>query len=509
MSSLGYLSLFRQLDERPDVAVHRLTTEALNPSDLKDAELMGLSFAFELDVVEILKAFEALRIPTFSDHRNDDHPLVFAGGPVVITNPEPYADFFDFFIIGEGEEAMDKLMTVFSTVRHLPRAEQLLALAQQVPGVYVPSLYEVVYAPPTNGVGGPIQAILPKVEGIPFPVQKQVVSDMSATIASSPILSPEAIFPNTFMVEVMRGCPHRCRFCLASYSMLPARGPGLGLIQSTIEQGLKHTNRIGLVGALIAEHPEFESLCEFLRTQPSIEIGSASLRADTLTDTIAQTFVHGGQKTVTIAVESGSERLRHRINKHLKTEAIYNAAAILERAGIPQLKLYMMVGLPDETMDDLAETVALVKGLKKAHPRLKLTFGCSTHVPKAATPFQWVARESVKSLQEKHWYLQKHVSRLAAFRPTSPKWDHLQAILSRGDRRLAPWLVAFVQAGGNLGAINRATKGMASVSLRHPLPDLDALACDQRSADTIHPWDVLHLGVSKDTLFRESGIKPI
>lgn len=501
MSSLGYLMLFQQLDQNPNVAVNRINTDNMAQEPISDLELMGVSFSFELDVLEILNILNHYGLPFYARDRSDDVPLLFAGGPVVMTNPEPYADFFDFFLIGEGEEALNTLIEAMKTLRHLPKKERLLALAQAVPGIYVPSLYDVTYAP-----AGEILDIRPNTPGVPFPIEKQWIKSMSEVIAATPILTVDTVFSNTFLVEVMRGCAHRCRFCLASYSMLPARGPSLDSVIAAIETGLRYTPKIGLLGALIADHPEFDALCSFIKAKEGIQVTAASLRADTMTDHIAQTFAHGGQQNVTLAIETGSEKLRRRINKHLKTEAILNAASITARAGIKNLKLYTMVGLPGEDMQDLEDTVALAKAIKKENPLLKIALGNSTFVPKAATPFQWVSRETSKDLEQKQAYLRKALVKIADFRPQSPKWDFIQAALSRGDRRLSAWIIAFWQSGANLGALNRVAKQFETTTPELPLPPLAWYALRERPVTEILPWDTLFLGVSKEILYKESGL---
>ncbi len=502
MSSLGYLNLFRQLDIRPDVDAVRINTDNMATISLNQVELMGFSFSFELDILEVIRMLDFYQIPLYAKDRDNAIPLIFAGGPVVMTNPEPYADFFDFFIIGEGEEVLEDLINAYKRLRHVQnRDDLLLGLAQSVAGIYVPSLYEVEYAS-----GGEITAITPKVEGIPFPVEKRFIADMDTVVSSSPILTKDTVFSNTFLVEVMRGCAHRCRFCLASYSMLPARGPSLDYIRERIEHGLQYTDKIGLLGVLIADHPDFDQLCDFLKAKEGIQVTAASLRADTLTPHIAETFKHGSQQTVTIAVETGSEKLRKRINKHLKTDAILNAASVTAEVGIPALKVYSMVGLPDEDQQDLQDTVDLMKQIKRENPRLKLHLGCSTFVPKAATPFQWMARESTRSLQDKHEFLRKSLVKTCDFRPTSPKWDYVQALFSRGDRRLSRFIVAFAQQGANLGALNRTLKLLRNQPGTVDLPPLDWYALRRREAQEILPWDSLFLGVSKEILYRESGL---
>lgn len=502
MSSLGYLNLFRQLDENPTVNARRITTDDMHLQPVHNLDLAGFSFSFELDILEVLRMLDFYHIPLYACER-DQEPLIFAGGPVVMTNPEPYADFFDFFIIGEGEEVLNDLIAAYRSIQHIAsRQEKLKALALMVPGLYVPSLYEVTY-----GDSGEILAIQPTLEGLPFPIEKRLVLDMDSVIVSTPIVTQDTVFSNTFLVEVMRGCAHRCRFCLASYSMLPARGPSLSHLLERIENGLQYTDKIGLLGALIADHPEFDALCDVLKSKPNIQVSAASLRADTLTPHIAETFKHGGQQNITIAVESGSESLRKRINKHLKTDAILQAAETTFKAGIPGLKLYMMAGLPDETQADLEETVSLVKRIKKQNPQLKLHVGCSTFVPKAATPFQWMAREDSKVLQEKQEFLRKSLVKTCDFRPSSPKWDAVQALFSRGDRRLAPFIVEFSRQGANLGALNRTLKQFKQSAVKVDLPPLDWYALRKRDHLEIFPWDVLFLGVSKETLYKESGLE--
>jgi radical SAM superfamily enzyme YgiQ (UPF0313 family) len=272
----------------------------------------------------------------------------------------------------------------------------------------------------------------------------------------------------------------------------------LGELIKSVEMGLKHTQSIGLLGALIADHPDFETLCEFVQQQDNIEVSAASLRADTLSLNVAKTFAHGQQKTLTIAVESGSEKVRKKINKHLSTESIYQAAQNMVEAGIPNLKLYFMVGLPEEAPEDVDESCKLVAGIKKQFPQLKLEIGCSTFVPKAQTPFQWMPRHTTGELKKRHEQFRKGTFKWGNFRPTSPKWDTLQAILSRGDRRLAPFIVEYMKEGGNLGAVNRAFK-----QLMGQMPDLETIATSAITYETILPWDHLSLGQAKQSLYRE------
>lgn len=511
MSSLGYLVLFQQLDQNPDVDARRIYADTLNEHNPRELELMGFSFAFELDVVKILDTFAAYDIPFFAKDRERRHPLVFAGGPVPMSNPEPFAEFFDFFLVGEGEEMMAHLMQVYRKYRDLTDREELIhRLAAEVPGLYAPAMYDVRY----EGPDGPLSAIVPKYDDIPPLVQKQIVANMDDFVASTPIISDKAIFSNTLLVEVMRGCAHRCRFCLASYSMLPPMGSGLpaargGLLQTIIdkiEEGTQYTDKVGLLGALISNHPNFPELCDYLDAKidkmPGLTISSSSLRVDGLTSQIANTFKKGGQKQLTLAIETGSDRMRRRINKNLKHEQILESSAVMGRAEFEGVKFYGMVGLPDETDADVEQLVDLLKEVKANNPKMKIHLGCSSFVPKAGTPFQWQPKIDNKLVDHRFNILRKGLLKVADVRASSAKWDYFQAFLSRGDRRLSKLLIRFYELGGSLGSVNRAYKELKEEG-KVDFPDLDWYALRERPESEILPWDMISLGTPKEILYKE------
>lgn len=511
MSSLGYLVLFQQMDINPDVDVRRIYADTLMEHNPKELEFMGLSFAFELDIVKVLDTFAAYNIPMFAKDRERSHPLIFAGGPVPMSNPEPFAEFFDFFLIGEGEEMMVNLMQVYRKYRDLQDREELIhRLAAEVPGLYAPGMYEVTY----EGPDGPLAAITPKYDDIPALVQKQLVANMDDYIASTPIISDKAIFSNTLLVEVMRGCAHRCRFCLASYSMLGPTGSGIpaargGTIEKIIkiiENGIQYTDKVGLLGALVSDHPEFPALCDYLDNKEGLTISSSSLRVDTLTQQIANTFKKGGQKQLTLAIETGSERMRRRINKNLKHDQILEAAAMMSKAGLEGVKFYGMVGLPDEVDHDVELLGDLLKEVRKENPKLKIHLGCSSFVPKAGTPFQWQPKITNKLVDQRFEILRKSLLKTADVRASSAKWDYFQAFLSRGDRRLSKLIVRFYELGGSLGSVNRAYKELKSEG-KVDFPDLDWYALRERPENEVLPWDMISLGVPKHILYKE-GLPP-
>jgi radical SAM superfamily enzyme YgiQ (UPF0313 family) len=489
ITSLGYQIVWATLALRSDVQVSRLFTDISEPLPTQP-ELIGFSVSWELDYINILERLEFLNIPIRSINREDSHPLVFGGGPVLTANPEPFADFFDLILLGDGEELLPNFITAYQQVRTANRQTKLKHLAQ-VPGVYVPSLYQVTYDSPD----GKITSIEPIIAEIPAKVHKQTYR--GNTLSASTVVTEKAAWENIFMVEVVRSCPEMCRFCLASYLTLPFRTASLeASLIPAIEQGLSITNRIGLLGASVTQHPEFSELLDYL-SQPQYEdvrLSIASVRTNTVTVQLAETLAKRDTKSLTIAIESGSDKVRKIINKKLENEEIIQAAINAKIGGLKALKLYGMVGIPGEEPEDLEATLALMKQLKKAAPGLKLTLGCSTFVPKSHTPFQWfgVNSEAEKRLK----LLEKHLRKDGIdFRPESYKWSVIQAVISRGDRRVSHLLELVRDYGDSLGSYRRAFK-----QLRGQLPELDYYVFENWHLDDILPWHHLQGPLPEATL---------
>jgi radical SAM superfamily enzyme YgiQ (UPF0313 family) len=495
ITSLGYQVVWATLASRSDLQVSRLFTDCHEPLPVKP-ELLGYSLSWELDYVNILNLLEFLGIPVRAGDRTDHHPLVFGGGPVLTANPEPFADFFDVILLGDGENLLGDFIEAYKEVRTADRPNQLRRLAQ-VPGVYVPTLYEVTYHDST----GAIASIQPTTAEIPPLVEKQTYR--GNTLSASTVVTEKAAWENIYMVEVVRSCPEMCRFCLASYLTLPFRTPSVtGSLIPAIERGLEVTNRIGLLGASVTQHPEFEVLLDYL-SQPQYEdvrLSIASVRTNTVTQKLAETLAKRDTRSITIAVESGSERLRQIINKKLKNEEIIQAAINAKAGGLKSLKLYGMVGVPGEEMSDVEQTVAMMKDIKKAVPGLRLTLGCSTFVPKAHTPFQWfgVNPQAEKRLK----FLEKQLrSQGMEFRPESYNWSVIQALISRGDRRLSHLLELTRHYGDSVGSFRRAFK-----ELRGKLPELDFYVHAEWSIDQVLPWSHLQGPLPQATLLKHLDI---
>ncbi|MEP0853182.1 B12-binding domain-containing radical SAM protein [Trichocoleus sp. FACHB-40] len=489
ITSLGYQVVWATLAMRCDVQVSRLFTDTQEQLP-RNPELVGFSVSWELDYVNILNLLESLEIPTRAAARSDNHPLVFGGGPVLTANPEPFADFFDVILLGDGENLLPNFIEAYKEVRQADRQTQLKRLAQ-VPGIYVPSLYVVEY----HNADGLIKSIQPVNEAIPCRVEKQTYR--GNTLSASTVVTEKAAWENIYMVEVVRSCPEMCRFCLASYLTLPFRTASLedSLIPA-IERGLAVTNRLGLLGASVTQHPEFQTLLEYL-SQPKyddVRLSIASVRTNTVTVQLAETLAKRDTRSLTIAIESGSERLRQIINKKLHNDEIVQAAINAKAGGLTGLKLYGMAGIPGEEPEDLDATVAMMRSLKRAAPGLRLTLGCSTFVPKAHTPFQWfgVNREAEKRLKK----LDKELRREGInFRPESYNWSVMQALISRGDRRLSYLLELTRHYGDSLGSYRRAFK-----ELRGQVPELDYYVHANWSLEQVLPWSHLAGPLPVETL---------
>lgn len=488
ITSLGFQVVYGLLRKHPGLAVSRLFTD-LAESLPREPKLVGFSFSWELDYGNILSLLEQLEIPIWSQQRQVNHPLVFGGGPVLTANPEPYADFFDVILLGDGEDLLENFIQVYRSIQSAPRLEQLIALAQ-VPGIYVPGLYEVVYREPTGTIE--------RIQGIHSDVPKTVVKQTyrGNTLAASCIVTPQAAWENIYLVEVVRSCPELCRFCLASYLTLPFRTPSLEGLIPVIEKGLTVTNRLGLLGASVTQHPEFESLLDYLGQSQfdHLRLSIASVRTNTVTEKLARTLAKRDTRSITIAIESGAGRLREIVNKKLENDQIWEAAKQAQAGGLKGIKLYGMVGIPGEIPADVAATLELMQQLKKRTPGFRFTLGCSTFVPKAQTPFQWLGVNP--QAQQRLKYLQKGLGQVGVeFRPESYQWSVIQALLARGDRRLSSVLEQVRHYGDSLGSYKRAFK-----ELKNNLGAWEDYIFADWNLERVLPWQHLQGPLPRQTL---------
>lgn len=474
LSSLGYLWMFKTIDELEGVSIERICSDTKNTHFRREqVKLFGFSFSFDLDFLTIFSMLEKYNIPLKAAEREGKYPLIFAGGPVVTANPMPYNEYFDFFIIGDGEDVNLQVVNTCKENSNKSKCE-ILKLLSNIEGVYVPKY------------------------------TKNKVNKLTKRLTEciyTPILSEDAFFKNTFILELARGCANRCGFCLASYLNLPLRFMPYKDVLNIIELGLANTNKIALLGAQISAHPHFKDICAFIYNKiqdgKDIEMSVSSLRVDAITPEVVKTLVAGGQKNSTLAIEAGSDRLRKVINKNLCEEQIFNAVNIARENGLKGLKFYGMIGLPTETDEDIQAIIKLGKKIKDLHKGFDISFGFSSFVPKPHTPFQWCGRESSKSLEAKANYLKKELHKIGiSANISSIKWDYWQAVLSRGDETLNNFIYDVYKKGGKLGAFKSAAKENNI--------NTDYFALENYKFEKKLPWDFIDIRPGKDFLISEN-----
>ncbi len=428
MASLGYLSIFKLIDLMDDVFVERVYSDTKTTrAHIKDVSVMGFSTSFEIDILTIIKMLEKYNIPLHYKDRDDSHPLIFAGGPAINSNPIPFAEFYDFISIGEGQLTKEVLQFVADN-KDLSR-DELLNHIKDFEGVWVPKFgkYDV-----------------------------NAIKDKLDEPVYTPILSPKSYFKDTFIIEIERGCPKMCNFCSASWMNLPTRYIDKEKVKEAIDLGLKYANKIAFLGAFVAGHPDFDEIIDYIkekRKSQEIEISISSLRADLKDDKLFKALVECGQKTATIAIEAASQKMRDYIKKDLSEDEIIKTVDMAQKAGLKGLKIYTMIGFNQETQEDIQALVDLAKKLKEKHKGFDLTFSLSTLVPKPHTPFESIMREDSKSLEKKIEYLKKGLHKLGVnFRPSSVDWDSISSILSRADFSMFEYLIEVVKQGAKLGA---------------------------------------------------------
>lgn len=474
LSSLGYLWLYHLVDKMEDVNIERIYSDTKSTHIHRDkVDLIGFSMSFDMDFMHVLSFLKKNKFEYRAKDRTEEEPLLYAGGPVITANPEPYKNIFDFFVIGDGEDLNTEIVRFCAENKNLPKADKLEILSK-MDGVYVPSVKQEKIVKRTKKLSECIY---------------------------TPIISNKSFFKNTFILEVERGCANRCGFCLASYLNLPIRFVSYEQLIDIIELGLSKTQKIALLGAQVTAHPDFEKVCEYIHTKikngQKIELGVSSLRVDSFKPEIVQTLVDAGQKNLTLAIEAGSERLRRVINKNLTEEQIFKAIDVAKTCGLRGLKFYGMIGLPTETQEDIDEIVTLSKRIKAKHKGFGVTFGFSTFVPKPNTPFQWFGRTDEKILEGRANYLKKELHKLGIHATiSSSKWDYWQAVLSRGDEKLSDFIIDVYKHGGKLGAFKKSAKELGI--------DTDYYAYQNYEYDKVLPWDFIVTKPGKEFLIKES-----
>jgi len=505
MSSLGYQTVYGLINGFEDIVCERAFLPDADEEksnrirtvesgrNLSDFDIVAFSISFENDYPHLLSILAKAGLPLLSSERYPPNPLIIAGGVTSLLNPEPLSLFVDCFLIGEAEVILSPFFECFRASSD--RKTLLMDLARKVKGAYVPSLYKTVYKQ-----DGTLEAFQPR-EGAPGKVQRVFAKDLKGFDTCSVILTPRTTFANTSLIEGARGCPHGCRFCAAGFVYRPPRFREAGQLQESVERAGKKAKSVGLVAAAVADIPSLDSFCK-KAIDCNLELSFSSLRADLLTEPLLSAFKKAGSKTVTIAPDAGSERLRRVINKGVRESDVLRAVDLLVGAGIPNVKLYFMVGLPTETLSDVDAIVGLCKRVKhrflsasRSQARIgEIVVSVSSFVPKPFTPFQWVPMEDVKTLKKKIKIIKDGLERVPNVKVHAdvPRWAYIQALLSRGDRRVGSLLAAVHRNGGNWAK-----------SLKESVINPESFVYRRRPFDEILPWDFIDHGLKKTFLIKE------
>ena len=450
MRNLGLQAVYAMLNSREDarcerfflpdpddLAEHQRTGFPLHSLEtqrpLSDFDLVAFSLSFENDYLNLPTLFELCRMPLWANERDDRHPLVLCGGVCAFLNPEPLAEIMDLFAVGEAEVLLPGILEKLASSDDRERADLLNELARS-PGIYVPSLYDVSYA----ASGWPSYRAH---EGIPSKVQRQWANDLDVGQARTCVATPDTEFGDMTLIEVSRGCPRACRFCAAGFIYRPFRQHSLEHLKSEVDGSVK----VGLVAAAVTDYADLAALGRTILNQGG-EVSVSSVRIDAITPEQVAVLEESGHKTLALAPEAGSQRMRDVINKGIDEQQILDAVQMIVHGEIPNLKLYFMLGLPTETDDDVDAIISLTEKIRdiwqaagKRRGRLgRLVVSVNPFVPKPWTPLQWAPMEKRSRLEKKVRRLQKAFGRLpnVDLNSESLRSAELQGLLARGDRRV-------------------------------------------------------------------------
>jgi radical SAM superfamily enzyme YgiQ (UPF0313 family) len=513
MSNLGFQTVYRLFNAQDDVVCERvflppkqelaelvasraplLTLESQSP--VGEFDVLAFSVSFEWDYVNVLTLLRLAGIPIYASERTERHPLIVVGGAVTFVNPEPLAPFADVVAAGEGETLVPALDRA---VRESSGRRALLHALSHERGFYIPSFYEPRYAPDGSLAGFVSNGDAPDA---PVPVRKAALKTTDAVDPpATSIFTPDTEFGSRFLVEVVRGCANLCRFCWAGYNYLPVRAFPADRIIQLAEQARAYAHRAGLVSIALCDHPDIERILARL-LELGYGISPASLRLDDLTEPIVRVLRASGEKTITIAPETGSDRLRRVINKTVTNDEIVDRAELIFANGIENLKLYYMLGLPTETDDDLVAIRDLTlqlreRMLKYAKPRGsigRIVGSVNPLIPKPGTAYQWLPMEADAIVDKKIKRLRALTAGIdnVYFNIKSERHSYYQALLSLGDRRVSPAIAAAERNGQNW----RAAVAETDV-------DADFYIFRDRSKDAVLPWDIIDGGMKSSFFHAE------
>jgi radical SAM superfamily enzyme YgiQ (UPF0313 family) len=482
MSNLGVQAIYRLLNSYDDIVGERvfweggdrgsppISLESQRP--LADFAAVVFSVSYELDYFNVVAILKASGLPLYAQDRDEGHPLVIAGGPCIMANPAPLSPFCDALAIGEAEPLLPEILPVITEGIGSKRSDRLKALAS-LAGLYVPQHY--------SGK----------------PVTRQWAQNLDDFPVASTVLTTDTELGDLYLIEVERGCNWGCRFCLVSQCFAPMRLRSLESLLSQAEEGLKYRKRLGLVGPAVSDHPQIEELLFKLR-QMGAELSISSLRVSPLSRIVLRELAKGEARTISLAPETGSQRLRQVIKKSISEENILESMDKVAEPGIRLLKLYFMIGLPTETDEDIEAIINLILSYKsvldKQRTGCRIAITISPFVPKAGTPFQWLAMAQVPVLNRRLAIIKNRlVPKGIKIKAESPAWSQVQGVLARGDTALAG-VLADVE-GLSLAAWRKSVA-------KHNI-DVDFYAHQRWDVDQKLPWAMIELGTKAGYLESE------